>query len=446
MRRNWFVWIMFIMGLLMSFSVSARADTSPQMAGAETGVKVAPIATADVTGKPVKAPQKTENNKLNVKFDLRVRVEAWNNKDFNSETGDGYTYTRMKHQMFLDYKLEDVPLFAEVRFIRTGRNPFYSVELQQCYADIGKDTRFRVGRQEMSFGDGRVITNCPWGDTGLPFDGLRVTSKKKKFTFDILALRHWQYHTNTLGDEYLYGIYGNWHDANKEKDISNDIDAYILSKDLNPGETNKLFNRDAVYGLRYAGKNRGFFYGVEGMHEFGEFGSQSRDANAFFIYGGHQWKKMAWKPSINFNYDYCSGDPNPGDGVIKTYQQLYFRNHRYLGNVDYVGPSNVKDLGFHLNVYPIKFLSFNAQYHFFRLAERKDAFYQSPGVPILIDPTGRWSDDIGKEMDLEIRYNTKHFDLRAGYGEFYPGQMFNDAKKGAGDPMSRFFMSTEVKF
>lgn len=401
---------------------------------------------SEVTDKDVKKPAEMEGNKLKVKFDLRVRVEAWNNKDFDSSKGDGYTYTRMKHQMFVDYKLDDIPLFAELRFIRTGRDPFYSLELQQCYADIGKDTRFRVGRQEMKFGDERVISPNPWGETGVPFDGLRVTTKNKKLTWDILALKYHYYHKVSPDSTYLYGIYGNWRDVNKEKDLKQDIDVYILSKDSTPAGSASLFDRAAVYGLRYSANNKGFYYGIEGMHEFGEVGSSSRDAYAFFLKAGHQWKNMHWKPSLGFSYDYYSGDPNPQDGVIKTYNQLFGSNHTYLGTMDFAGPSNVRDLALHMNLYPAKYYSFNAQYHMFRLAERKDAFYQSPGKAFLSDPTGRWSDEIGNELDLELRYINDSCDLRAGYGIFYPGKMFQDAGKGAGDPMTRFFMSTTVKF
>lgn len=446
MRKGCLLLTIVLLGLLLLFTGTASAEDTLQNTVMEIKPEVNRTISADVTDKSVKKPEEPENNKLNVKFDLRVRVEAWNNKDFDSSVGDGYTNTRMRHQMFVDYKMGDVPLFAEVRFIRTGRDPFYSVELQQCYADIGKQTRFRVGRQEMTFGEGRVIANRPWGDTGVPFDGLRVTSKNKKLTFDALALKYYYYHKVAPDNTYLYGIYGNWHDSNKKKDLTQDVDAYIISEDTSPSDTADPFDRTAVYGLRYFAKNKGFYYGVEAMHEFGDVGPQTRNANAFFLKGGHQWKKMAWQPKLGFNYDFYSGDPNPNDNVIKTYSQLFGKNHAFLGTMDFVGPANIKDLGFHMDLYPAKFYSFNAQYHIFRLADRNDAFYQSPGKAVLSDPTGRWSDEVGNELDLELRYINDNFDIRAGYGEFYPGQMFKDAGKGAGDAMTRFFMSTEVKF
>jgi hypothetical protein len=427
MKKGFLLVIVFLFIVIQSFSAGAE-----EVAGTPTP--------AVETQKDKDTTTKQEAKNFKLEFNIRNRLESWNNKDFDSSVDDAYALIRQRYSMFATYNAGEVPIFSEVRFVRADLEPFNSIELQQLYMDVGKDLRLRLGRQMMIFGDGRVISMNPWGDTGVVFDGARITAKDKNFTADILALNRHLYHKPGKGQERLYGIYTGW------KKDKTEVDGYFVTKEQDEGASDGGLRQIRATGLRFRQESGNWTYGIEGIHQFGCEGEKQRDAYALVTYGSYTFKQHGWKPCVGFNYDYFSGDSNPDDNVMHTFDDFYQTNHTYLGHMDLIGPKNVKDLGFVATLQPHKDWKAYMHYHFFTLDKARDAWYSTNGKPFFQDPTGRSGTDMGKELDLNLKYSKKIWDISAGYSRFFPGSFVKNVNGGKADPSDFFYLQVENKF
>lgn len=76
----------------------------------------------------------------------------------------------------------------------------------------------------------------------------------------------------------------------------------------------------------------------------------------------------------------------------------------------------------------------DTNYHIFRLAQDKDAWY-STGPAYRRDKTGKSGSDVGDEIDFTIYFSvTENLNLRAGYAHFFPGDFVqNTGPHGSAD-------------
>ncbi|MFP4497791.1 MAG: alginate export family protein [Vulcanimicrobiota bacterium] len=375
-----------------------------------------------------------------MKVKLRSRYEHRNNTDFNSARNDSKGTWGHKYQFLMDYNLNDVPLFLELRYVKPkdSKKP-ESLEMQQLYADIGKKHKLRAGRQEIILGNGRLIAHRPWGEKGLKFDGLRFTADVNKIKTDVIALKEVPYHNPNANDNYLYGVYSSW--KPKKKML---VDGFFLNKYEEKGGVGRELSIIRATGLRHKNAMGDFGYDLTGVYQFGRDGTRGRSAYGFMSELQYKMNKTKCKPTFAIGYDYLSGDSNPNDGTTKTYDVFYQKNHIYFGYMDLIGYRNVRDLNFSAKVFPVKNFYIYGGYHMFNLAQARDAWYKKNGTVFLQDPTGTWGTDMGNELDIELRYNAKTFDIRTGYSKFYPGQCVRNLK-GKADPSDWYFISGEVK-
>ena len=88
---------------------------------------------------------------------------------------------------------------------------------------------------------------------------------------------------------------------------------------------------------------------------------------------GYAWTENQWKPRLWLGFDYGSGDSNPADDKLETFDQLFPLGHTYLGYIDIVGRQNIIDVSLGLDLKPTKKTGFKLAHHFFWRAESTDA-------------------------------------------------------------------------
>jgi len=140
-------------------------------------------------------------------------------------------------------------------------------------------------------------------------------------------------------------------------------------------------------------------------------------------------------PQAWIYYDYATGDNSPTAGNdFHTFNQLFPFNHYYFGMTDLIGRQNIQDLNAHFALYPTKWLTTISQFHMVRLAESRDALYNSAGAPIRRDPTGNAGNDVGEIYTFIANVHlSKHADVFLQYSHLFSG----DFIKQTGPPDSR---------
>jgi hypothetical protein len=297
----------------------------------------------------------------------------------------------------------------------------------------------KFGRQELSYGDERLIGVSDWSNTGRVFDAVKLRWQAKKcwldfFAANVVVMDDHSFDQPDWADDF-YGLYGRTTALEKHA-----WDLYALYRDKNDAANAGAARQLYTLGTRFAANEKlaPWDYTVEIIGQFGHVktpGSQfgetsaawaSQAAYAGIINVGYTFKHE-WKPRLGVGFDYASGDSNPTDGKDGTFDPLYPTGHRPLGFIDVVGFKNVQNPHATFSFSPHKTVKLQLDGHLFWLAESKDGWYRSNSALIRRGATGNSGSFIGSEIDLTATYSPdKRVKLQAGYSRFFTGDFVRD--------------------
>ena len=310
---------------------------------------------------------------LRVRGEFRERVEGFSNSGFVDERDDAYFLSRVRLTATATGK--QVAATVQVQDARVGGKsvgptgaPFKSAfDLRQGFVDIGSakaKVALRAGRQEIAFGDQRLVGHAGWLNAARSFDAARVTFRTAPAQVDVFAASV----VRTLPDEF-----------DKSGNGNRFAGAYVSSGRLLPlatAEPYVFYRRDTnqraeggsfgsleqvTTGARLDGKLPARLdYNVEMDLQRGSLGPDSVRA-----WAGH-WQireSLAGPgvPRITAEYNFASGDADPADAVRGTFDQLYPTAHDKYGLADQVGWRNIHDVRLGFEVTPFKATPIAAQ-------------------------------------------------------------------------------------
>jgi len=326
------------------------------------------------------------------------------------------------------------------------------LDIHQGYFDVKKlfdlPLTVRVGRQEITWGDHRVIGNFVWSNYGRVFDGGRFLWDTDTIHAEVIA--------TTIDEDGYFGV-----DGSNNSDESM-YAAQLAFKKLVPGALLELMyihkndqdasagnatlaatgnsrvgddglpsNRPGVVihdiGARIDGKLPNLDavdYTLEAHGQFGDYGGMTQQAWAFAGRAGYTCKEVAWKPRFGVEYDFASGDDDSTDGKHETFDNLYPTNH-WQGNygfIDLLSWQNIHDFRGNIKVSPTSKMTVQVDYHYYLLDEEEDGWYLANGSLATARPAGGFTsndDNLAQEVDLTVSYDLyKNVKILAGYSWF----------------------------
>ncbi|MEJ5341633.1 MAG: alginate export family protein [Thermogutta sp.] len=313
-------------------------------------------------------------------------------------------------------------------------------------ADSG-DLWFRGGRQELLYGNQRLISPLDWSNTRRTFDGVKLFWRGERWNIDGFWTRPvpFSQHVNNDHnfdhpdlDQEFYGLY-----MTRKASCGQTLDLYYLGyakyNDPRPFKTH-------TFGSRWEGKLDLWLWEIEGAYQFGEYGPADHSAGFYTLGLGRKLARLGWEPTLWFYYDWASGDEDPTDGRHETFNQLFPLGHKYFGWMDLVGRQNIEDWNLLLTMKPHPAWEIAFWWHTFRLQEARDALYDAAGNAIRQDPTGAAGRDVGSEADVTVRW-TFHprADVLFGYSHLFPGR-FLKVTPGGGDQSDFYYTQFSVRF
>lgn len=327
--------------------------------------------------------------------------------------------------------------------------------LYQSYLDwkpAGSERwELRAGRQELIYGEERLVGAFGWDNVGRSFDAARLRFRSGAWSSDFFAARLVDVRRNgaghRAGNQDLYGVYAAR--AKEDSPSRTELYSFYLHDGLrtsaeSPGTIPEPTDILTV-GFRHLRQPKaGWRYSLEHAWQFGERGPDAHRAAMLIATGGFAWGGR-WQPRLQAEYDFATGDNNPGDGDSREFNNLFPTNHSYYGYADLVGLRNIHD--FHLTasarLYPK--LTLEADYHRFLLAARRGPWKNAGGKVLGSDPTGAAGRDLGQELDLTLRVPVHtHVSLLGGYSLFLPGR-FAVVTRGP-EPHHFGYIQTTVRF
>jgi len=377
----------------------------------------------------------------------RLRLEGFGGGGFQPNNNDGYLLQRVRLNMKLlpaswlkfQFQTQDARVFFKNQ--KPYAPPYQDTwNLRLAFVEIGdseKGSGLRVGRQELSYGDERLVGPSSWTNTARTFDAARATFRHDKFRLDIFASAVVVLKDGDVGQvqpgNNLHGIYGGMTNV-----IPNSvIEPYVLWR-LSPRlktETGGTGNLDSkTGGVRWVGKLRaGFDYGVEMAIQRGSVGTDLVHAWAGHWIVGHTWALAAVKPRFLVEYNYASGDANAKDGRRGTFDQLYPTAHDKYGLADQVGWKNIHHFRTGVELKPFPKWPVSAKYSSYWLADPHDALYTTSNAVVALRSDGTAGRFVGQELDVTTAYVvSKQLHIGGGFGHLFPGEFLKKATKGAG--------------
>jgi Alginate export len=193
----------------------------------------------------------------------------------------------------------------------------------------------RVGRQELNYGSGRLISVREGPNVRQSFDGFKVMSTIGSWNIDAFAARPdldkpGFFNNSPDYRTTFWGIY-----ASRPRTGRFSIDVYYTGLDRKVA----TYNRGTGQELRHSvaarlwrpvqTKERGWDLDYEGVWQFGAFGSSNIRAWTFASDTGYSLPNLPFKPRLSVKSDISSGD-DPRHNSLGTFN-AYFRSATILG-------------------------------------------------------------------------------------------------------------------
>jgi hypothetical protein len=382
---------------------------------------------------------------LRVRGEFRERMEGFTGSGFTEDRDDLFWLSRLRVSAAVKPSRR-LSFAVELQDARVGRKsvgstgaPFRApFDLRAAYAEIGdvlRDTvSAKVGRQEIFFGDQRLVGHLNWTNAARTFDAARVTLRfgavsVDAFAASVVRIEQDGFDSSGNGNRFS-GAYATFKSlvprSSLEPYAFYRIDRNLLSEAGTPGSLGA-----ATIGARWVGQLPARLdYNIEMAGQTGSLGSD--DVRAW---AGHwQLRESFGDPlatRVTGEFNYATGDKNGADGRRGTFDQLYPTGHDKYGLSDQIGWRNIRHVRAGVELVPFKKVTLTANYHSWWLAEPTDALYNAGGV-VLARVTGTAAHThVGQELDIQAaKALTPQIVLSGGYAYLVPGGFLKEATPG----------------
>lgn len=405
--------------------------------------------------------------------ELRTRAEVRDNADFNSERLDGtaQVFNRVRlgvthefeHGLKAFVQLQDARIWGEEG---SSLHALNGVDLHQAYLQIdgvaGLPLDLRLGRQQLSLGNERLLGKYDWHQVGRAFDALRARWGGGRHSFEVW-LAQVRDHTAPLvarNQEFAGAYFTSQHAPAMA------IDAYWMllydarnfesvANPATPGRQDEPSYDLQLHtlGLRvYRVREEGLQFDFESAYQFGSRGFQDIQAFGFALDASYILA-LNWRPTLRLGYALGSGDKRANDDKNETFSNLFPNAHGFLGAMDYASWSNIAAPYFGVRLSPRKRIAFGVNYFALALQNEHDAWYRAGGFNIgtpqefyrkAVVGAGK---RLGQEVDwyFECVYRER-LQVTLGASKFFVGEFIaNTGGLRADDSLWGYF-AVEIKF
>lgn len=352
------------------------------------------------------------------------------------------------------------------------------LQLQLGYVLIGNLKKFpltvKVGRQELAYGDQRLLGIALWLNTPHTFDAIKVRYQDAFFGVDLFAANlvytRSDHFNESNSQDTLSGAYFDFPGVSK----TNVVEAYLLARNVARGIVTDNWTQvpapfrfpapQDLYTFGYRTKSRpGAFgpwdYGIELMWQTGNRTAVypattvaaakvaprlDQNAWAFVLQGGYTWTANPFKPRLALIVSAASGDHNSTDTKSSTFQNLLPSNHGLYGAMDLSSLQNIVDGRLSATIKPSSKTSVALDVHQQFLETSNDYWYNVAGVPrntagaapgsgLGFGLNPGYSSDVGREVDLIAGWTpARGVLLEAGVGHFFRGEYVKESFRAVG--------------
>lgn len=306
----------------------------------------------------------------------------------------------------------------------------------------GKDPllRFRLGRQRVAWGDGRLLGRNAWQPRGGALDAARLRLRfGDRVRAEVLAAL--LSFPGPLGMDFEAPVV----DAAEPVAVTGsgaqlvglrlavplrawlEVEAVGLGRVVRAPVPSSLHRGDTyTVDLRLHGSQGGFEYAGELALQLGRVAGYGANRNIVALASA---ARASWQTSLpgKLRFDvfgaYASGDPSNGSGErFERFDPILPDVHKHHGLMDMYSWSNLIEGGLGLGALVLRGTSVDVHYAFVGLAEPNDRWSLGSLAPVGAAANNS-SRELGHELDVALRYRLfQAWSIGAGYGAFFLGK------------------------
>lgn len=382
---------------------------------------------------------------LQFRAEFRERVEGFDGLGFNGTREDLYYLSRLRLNATvtpsprLSFQVQAQDARVAKKVVGPTGAPFKApFDLRQAFVDVGNarsKVAVRVGRQELTYGEQRLVGHVSWLNAARTFDAARVTVRGKALQLDlfgasVVRILDGEFDRSGNGNRFA-GAYATAPTLVPKGSVEPYVffkrDENLVSETATPGTLNVT-----TMGVRWIGRlPKNVEYNTDTIVQAGSLAADDVSAWAgHYLLRSPAIGSKAFRVSSEFNY--ASGDANPTDGTRGTFDHLYPTPHDKYGLANQVGLRNIRHVRAGVELTPFKGLPIIANYHSWWLDESRDGLYNAVGTLLARVPTGASSRHVGHELDIQAsKAMTSRLQLAAGYAHIFAGGFLKQATPGA---------------
>ena len=159
---------------------------------------------------------------------------------------------------------------------------------------------------------------------------------------------------------------------------------------------------------------------------------------------GSQSRGNGCKPRLGVEYNFASGDRDPGDGRHGTFDDLYPAGFNKFGMADPIAWRNIRYPAAGIEMPVSRRWAIYAGYRSFRLASARDGLYPGGDEYLLRNPAATGT-DVGWQALVSAAYvRPQHWRVQGGYGYLRPGRYLRES--GYTTPLKTVYLVFSLAF
>jgi hypothetical protein len=384
----------------------------------------------------------------------RLRFESNDAAAFGTGPTGKNDYVLSRTELDVDVRLDVVQVFVQLESASAPDKEHpspadqNSLDVEQAFAVVTKPVgggvlKVRVGRQQFAFDLQRFVSARDGPNNRQSFDALWADYEISKWRFIAYATQpvvdrdERPFHDSSSRHMTFSGV-------RVERKVFGDdeLSAYWsrFTQDQATYQGRTGPERRDVFDARFAGAAGSFDWDLEGMEQTGAFAGREIEAWAIGTRGGDTFRSVLWQPRIGLQLDAASGDANPTDHKLGTFNPL-FPNGYYVTLAGYTGFVNFIHLKPSVTVHPTPKLTAMAAVAAQWRETTADAVYTQPNTPIArtAGQPGRYTGTYG-QLRLDYLLNA-HITTALEAVHFAVGDVIRRAGGHDGD-----YLGLEIKF
>jgi hypothetical protein len=398
--------------------------------------------------------------------DIRERYQNFNDYNFNSSVDNNrweldsrlYIKARADFGHGVTAYVQPQAILIQDHTSSHGNQTLSQADLLQAYLQyhVG-DFALRLGRQQLAYGDQRLIGRLGWKDVARTFDGGKFMYRLGHERLDVFAVHpadltamtptptvpHGQ-SLVTWGDRRLVGIYNTY-----EIDPHNGIDVYVINWQHNQQAVVGPGRNINTYGSRLFTHWKALDLTAEAVFQRGTWSNGvAQRASAYAIKSGYTLG--FWKTRLGIEYDYSPGDNKSNPAIHKDFVFPYHTNHAHYGEMDFFSWGNMKDVDLSLKTSPHAGLKLIGNVHFLSLDKATGDWLNVVGTGVVFKGNPAYTQKkAGTETDIKFIYNVapmKGLKVIGLYGVFAPGAAVSERNNGRADTATFGYLIANYNF